>query len=170
MKFRLLVTTTALLLATSVAAQDAPLPPFDNSRLPSLPAPHSSRFRPIQSTFGTLAFDGIAERVDLGAAYEFRVLLAITFRSSEEWNRVGYPSLRVAELRAIIPTAPRVQVVKTLSQDIAVDVFNDGETKWLPPLTFRLDKATYDAVGHVGLDLLDVHHVMWPVGGELKFP
>src|SRR5262245_15735313 len=70
MKYGVLVMTAALLVATSVAAQDARSAPFDHRHLPSLPAPNSSRFKSIQSTFGTLAFDGVVERVDLGAAVD----------------------------------------------------------------------------------------------------
>jgi len=123
----------------------------------------------IDCAYGTLGFRGTVERIDLGQEYEFRTHIAITFRPSERTNRTPVADLRLCELVATVPGEPgtRASVLSRETQAIAVVLREDGETKPMPDLTFRLPKSIAAQARHVGLGVTD-GRILWPIPTELR--
>lgn len=123
----------------------------------------------VDRAYGTLAFHGVVERTDTGEDYEYRVRLAITFRPNERTNHVPVANLIVCELVATVPRE-RPQPAERLFRErraISVVLSDDGDTKPMPELTFRLAKSVAARAGHVGLAVTD-GRLAWPISTELK--
>ena len=131
--------------------------------------PAVSRIISIDKSYGTLAFRGAVERSETADDYEYRAQLAVTFQPSETVNRVTTARLRLMQLVAtrVVPGASRADLIHRDIQPIDVALTDDGETRSLPELVFRLPKSVAGNANHVGLGVSD-GKLLWPIGVELK--
>ena len=160
---RALAVTFVTIGATLALCGPAPL------AVRQIPA-HSSapRIIAIEKSYGTLEFRGLVERSETADDYEFRTRLAVTFHPAEKINRVAVAQLQVVQLIAtrMFGTA-RAEVVHRDPQPIDVVLIDEGETKSLPELVFRLPKSLAATANHVGLGVSD-GKLLWPIATELR--
>ena len=133
-------------------------------------APQKSASLEIDGDYGTLAFRGTVERIDMGDEYEFRPHIEITFKRVDDVNPTTFADLRLCALVATIPNdsdpSQPAKVLYRQSKEIAVMLSEEGDTKRLPDLSFRMSKSVLAEATHVGLYVSD-GRVMWPIPGEL---
>ena len=133
------------------------------------PAPSSApRIIAIEKSYGTLEFRGLVERAETADDYEFRTRLAVTFHPAEKINSVAVAQLQVAQLVATrMYGRERAEVLHRDTHPIDVVLIDEGETKSLPELVFRLPKSIVATANHVGLGVSD-GKLLWPVPTELR--
>jgi hypothetical protein len=133
------------------------------------PAPSSGpRIIAIEKSYGTLEFRGVVERTETADDYEFRTRLAVTFHPAETINSVAVAQLQVAQLVATrMYGRERAEVLHRDTHPIDVVLIDEGETKSLPELVFRLPKSIAATANHVGLGVSD-GKLLWPVPTELR--
>ena len=160
---RALAVTFVTIGATLALCGPAPLAVRQTAASSSAP-----RIIAIEKSHGTLEFRGLVERSETADDYEFRTRLAVTFHPGENVNRVAVAQLKVIQLVAtrMFGTA-RAELLHRDAQPIDVVLIDEGETKSLPEMVFRLPKSIAATVNHVGLGVSD-GKLLWPIATELK--
>jgi hypothetical protein len=160
---RALAVTFVTIGATLALCGPAPLAVRQAPAASSVP-----RISTIEKSYGTLEFRGVVERSETADDYEFRTRLAVTFHPAEKINRVAVVQLRVMQLVATRMTATaKAEALHRDAQPIDVVLIDEGETKSLPEMVFRLPKSIAATVNHVGLGVSDGTR-LWPVATELR--
>ena len=160
---RALAVTFVTIGATLALCGPAPLAGRQTPASSSTP-----RITAIEKSYGTLEFRGVVERTETAEDYEFRTRLAVTFHPAEQINRVAVAQLQVVQLIATrMYGRERAEVLHRDAQPIDVVLIDEGETKSLPELVFRLPKSIAATVNHVGLGVSD-GKLLWPIPTELK--
>ncbi len=123
----------------------------------------------VNRAYGSLAFRGVVERIDLGEEYESRPHIAITFRPNERPNPTPVANLQMCVLVATMPGEGegRVTLLSRETEPIAVVLTADRESKSMPEVTFRLPKSIAAQAGHIGLAVTD-GRMLWPIPIELR--
>lgn len=129
----------------------------------------------VASQYGTLAFRGQVERMDMGDRYKYKVRMAVVFAPGETLN--GYTRTNrteVADLRACRLVATSVpgdnQPVQVLYEEvhpIAIRLGEFGQQAVLPDLEFYLAKSIADRATNIGLGVTD-GKLLWPIPTQLK--
>ena len=123
---------------------------------------------PINVAYGSLAFEGTVERIDLGSEYEFRPHIQVTFRADEEVNQVPRAALSGLMLVATIPREGQpAQMLHREIRPISVVLSRDGESRRLPDFVFRLSKSIYDQAELIAVAVTD-GRLLWPIPAPLK--
>jgi hypothetical protein len=108
------------------------------------------------------------ERSETADEYEFRARLAVTFHPAEKINRVPVAQLRLMQLVATrLAGTAKAEVLHRDVQPIDVVLTDEGETRSLPELVFRLPKSIAATTTHVGLGVSD-GKLLWPIGAEFR--
>ena len=126
----------------------------------------------VDAAYGTLAFRGTVERVDVGDAYEYRPHIAITFRPNErpnQTNQTPIANLTMCVLSATIREEgnERPTVLSRQTEAITVLLSEYNETKLMPEVTFRLPMSIAAQAGHVLIGVTD-GRLMWPIPVDLR--
>ena len=160
---RALAVTFVTIGATLALCGPAPLAVRQTPASSSAP-----RIIAVEQSYGTLEFRGLVERSETADDYEFRTRLGVTFHPGESINRVTVAQLKVVQLVATrkYGTA-RAELLHRDAQPIDVVLSDEGETRSLPEMVFRLPKSIAATVNHIGLGVSD-GKLLWPVATELR--
>ena len=85
------------------------------------------------------------------------------------WPMVPDANPNSVELMARLDALPPAwrKLVHEYGANIVIALIDEGETKSLPELVFRLPKSLAAGVNHVGLGVSD-GKLLWPIAAELK--
>ncbi len=168
------MTSSVCYVASAVVlAVLAPGPAATGDGVRARPTPIQPPEKPVvfnvDGNYGTLGFKGTVERFDLGGEYEYRPHISITFLPNEQTNRTPIANLVMVRLVATKPGPERDRAIllSSESESIAVFLSQDGETKTMPDVVFRLPKSIVAEAAHVVLGVTDMR-LLWPIPVELK--
>lgn len=130
------------------------------------PASDVTVFTFSNANYGSLGFDGSVDRLDMGAEWEFRAHVNLTFHADAKVNRISRVDLTQMILVGTVhpdgnQRQPWPAVVK-LTHPISAHLTNDGERRAVRDVTFRVSKEAAAASEHLGLGVSD-DNMVWPI-------
>jgi hypothetical protein len=141
----------------------------------------------IKSTYKTLGFKGIVERIDQGDSYEFLIQLELRYIASQSdsgaytMDLTQFENIRTCELKAFqkpemnadepagfSSAAPQPKELFKDSYSLSNILVKKGEEPLLlPDIKLHMPKSVYSGADYVRILIGDGYR-LWPIAAELK--